>query len=380
VFEKKMEIAIVSFPLGEAGGTPLLNLTSLLKEIASKTFLISGGDALKNLTVLKNIFILKVEHKQSSNVILRIFNFFHTDLKILCKAASIHKNVDFFVFFIGGETLPFSMMGLKLLKKKVLLTPGGIATKGYLVRGDPLAKLVSLLTNLNLYLADKIILYSHRLIVVANWSKWQFKTLICHEHFVDLYRFKIIKEFDNRENTVGYIGRFSKEKGILNFVQAMQFLLKEKSSIQFLLCGSGELLREVKKSIKNENLGTNVKLRDWIPHEKIPELLNELKLLILPSYIEGLPNIMLEAMACGTPVLATPVGAIPDIIKDGETGFLLRSNDPKHIADKIIELLNKPELLEKVSKNAYNYVRENFSYRKTLESWRKIIREIEVQK
>jgi len=59
---------------------------------------------------------------------------------------------------------------------------------------------------------------------------------------------------------------------------------------------------------------------------------------------------------------------------------LLKSNNPKHIADKIIELLNKPELLEKVSKNAYNYVRENFSYRKTLESWRKIIREIEVQK
>jgi glycosyltransferase involved in cell wall biosynthesis len=59
---------------------------------------------------------------------------------------------------------------------------------------------------------------------------------------------------------------------------------------------------------------------------------------------------------------------------------LLKSNNPKHIADKIIELLNKPELLEKVSKNAYNYVRENFSYEKTLESWRKIIREIEAQK
>jgi len=59
---------------------------------------------------------------------------------------------------------------------------------------------------------------------------------------------------------------------------------------------------------------------------------------------------------------------------------LLKSNDPKHIADKLIDLLSKPELLEKVSKNAYSYVRENFSYEKTLESWRKIIREIEAQK
>jgi len=70
------------------------------------------------------------------------------------------------------------------------------------------------------------------------------------------------------------------------------------------------------------------------------------------------PSVILEAMACGTLVLATPVGAILDIINDDKTGFLLKSNDPKHIADKIIELL------EKVSKNAYNYVRENFSYEK----------------
>jgi glycosyltransferase involved in cell wall biosynthesis len=101
-----------------------------------------------------------------------------------------------------------------------------------------------------------------------------------------------------------------------------------------------------------------------------------MKLLVLPSYTEGLPNIVLEAMACGTVVLATPVGAIPDIIKDGETGFLLKSNDPKHIAERILELLNKPELLDKVSINAYNYVRKNFSYEKTLDAWRKILSEL----
>jgi glycosyltransferase involved in cell wall biosynthesis len=85
-------------------------------------------------------------------------------------------------------------------------------------------------------------------------------------------------------------------------------------------------------------------------------------------------------MACGTPVLSTPVGAIPDIINDDKTGFLLKSNDPKHIAEKIIELLNKSELLEKVSTNAYKYVRKNFSYEKTLESWRRIFSELESSK
>jgi len=89
---------------------------------------------------------------------------------------------------------------------------------------------------------------------------------------------------------------------------------------------------------------------------------------------------MFEAMACGTPVLATQVGAIPDIIKDNETGFLLKSNDPKHITERTVGLLNKPELLEEVSINAYNYVRANFSYEKTLQIWRKILKELEAQK
>jgi glycosyltransferase involved in cell wall biosynthesis len=101
-----------------------------------------------------------------------------------------------------------------------------------------------------------------------------------------------------------------------------------------------------------------------------------MKLLVLPSFTEGLPNILLEAMACGTPVLATPVGAIKDIIKESETGFLLKSDDPIHIAERIIELLNNPELLEEVSIKAYNYVRENFSFEKTLDAWRKILSEL----
>jgi len=124
-------------------------------------------------------------------------------------------------------------------------------------------------------------------------------------------------------------------------------------------------------------LGAYVRLTGWISYADIQNFLNEFKLLVLPSYTEGLPNIMLEAMASGTPVLATQVGVIPDIIKDNENGFLLRSNGPKHITERIVELLNKPELLEKVSINAYNYARAKFSYEKTLQIWRKILKELE---
>ena len=213
-----------------------------------------------------------------------------------------------------------------------------------------------------------------------NLRRYRHKIIISHRHFVDFTKFVVKRKIDERANVVGYVGRFSEEKGILNLVKSIPLLLRRRKDIYFVLCGDGELSNKIRSIIQYQGLDAHVNLTGWISQKEVPNFLNNFKLLVIPSYTEGLPNIMLEAMACGTPVLATPVGAIPDIIKDGETGFLLKSNDPKHIAERIVELLNKPELLEKASVNAYNYVRENFSYEKTLQIWRKILKELEAQK
>jgi len=98
----------------------------------------------------------------------------------------------------------------------------------------------------------------------------------------------------------------------------------------------------------------------------------------LPSFTEGLPNILLEAMACGTPVLATSVGAVPDVVNERKTGFLLKSTRPEHIAKRIVELLGNPSLLERVSEGAYRFVREKFRYEKTLEIWTNVLKELDI--
>ena len=156
-------------------------------------------------------------------------------------------------------------------------------------------------------------------------------------------------------------------------VDAMFLVKKKKSEVRFMICGEGALAHQVGKNIKAHDLEDITEFKDWIAHEDVPRYLNDLKLLVLPSFTEGLPNILLEAMACGTPVLSTAVGAVPDIIKDCETGFLLESNNPAHIAYKIIALLNNPELLSKVSLNACRYVRDNFNKEKTVEAWREVL-------
>lgn len=127
--------------------------------------------------------------------------------------------------------------------------------------------------------------------------------------------------------------------------------------------------------MEKNNLNDKVKPAGWIPHDELPDYRNGLKLLVLPSYTEGLPNIMLEAMACGTPVLATSVGGIPDVIKDGETGFIMENNSPECIAENVMRVLNHPNL-DKIVKNARKLVEKEFTYEAAVGRYRMILKEL----
>ena len=82
---------------------------------------------------------------------------------------------------------------------------------------------------------------------------------------------------------------------------------------------------------------------------------------------------MLEAMACGTPVLAAKVGAIPDIITDGKTGFIMENNSPECIAENVIRALNTPNL-EEISENGRKFVEENFTFESAVARWNGVLK------
>ena len=85
--------------------------------------------------------------------------------------------------------------------------------------------------------------------------------------------------------------------------------------------------------------------------------------------------VLLEAMACGTIVLATPVGAIPDYLIDSNTGFIMENNSPQCISKNIIRALSNPNL-EQIAENARKFVEKNFSFKKAAKNYHKIIKKI----
>jgi len=374
-------VCIITFPISSAGFPPLANLINIICNFSKKVYVITSRDFSRFYSCGNCRFsfygISNVSRggREGKNLLLAILKYFKAQLEIVARIFAIHLQADLYLFFIGGETLLLPVLFTKLFRKKAVVCHTGSIVKSARFQRLPLINALVIVRNLVRFLADRIVVYSKVIIREDELAKFMHKMAVAREHFLNFNLFNLIIPFASRGNSVGYVGRFSWEKGVLNFVEAIPLVVKRIRNVDFVLVGEGPLFSLVNKKIGVFN-GGHVKVLKWLPYHELPLLLNKLRLLVLPSATEGLPNVVLEAMACGTPVLATPVGAIPDIIKEGETGFLLKSDDPIHIAERIIELLNNPELLEEVSIKAYNYVRENFSFEKTLDAWRKILSEL----
>ena len=371
---KNPNIGIATFPISEAGVIPLLNLVNILCSISEEVHLITGDAGFTAFENNNKVRIYPVEHMAGARF-SRIINYTKTQLKISNQLLRLRKNVDCWIFFIGAEGLVLPILTAKLLRKKVVIASAGTGFKPTKASNSDFAFLLALLQTCTYCLADRIILYSHGLIEKQDLQKYKNKIFIARHHAIDLEKFKMRMQLNERDYLVGHIGRLSKEKGTLNFVKAVPYTLKEKHEINFLIGGDGQLRDEIEKFLVEYNLNEKVKLVGWISHDNLPQYLNKLKLIVLPSYYEGLPNIMLEAMACGTPVLATPVGAIPDFIKDCETGFIMENNTPECIAQNVIRVLNHPNL-KQIADKGRALVEKEFTFEKAVEGYREILNKL----
>jgi glycosyltransferase involved in cell wall biosynthesis len=333
----------------------------------------------KGFSVLKSdqrIQILGFEFEVTNNSIGRLLAI-HIYAQIIYSFYIIKsiKSTHIWVFSIGSDTLLLPLLTAKIIRKPVVLLLIGSSSITWAQKNQKLTQIVKCSSSINRGHSDRIVVYSKNMIYDWDLKDFEQKVKIAHEHFLDFNRFSLSESFNKRESAVGYIGRLSEEKGILNFMNGILKISRYNNHIKFLVGGDGMFHEKVENFINTFNLNPVVEFPGWIDHSDLPRYLNRLKLIVLPSSTEGLPNIMLEAMACGTPVLSTPVGAIPDIIKDGETGFLMENNSPECIAANVIRALEHPDL-EGVAMRARALVEREFTFEKAVERWRKILEEV----
>jgi glycosyltransferase involved in cell wall biosynthesis len=147
-----------------------------------------------------------------------------------------------------------------------------------------------------------------------------------------------------------FLGAIIKEKGVYDLLRALKILQQEKHEVSAVIAGDREI-EKARKMADDLGLGNKVHFPGWVNLQEKLKLLNDSDIFVLPSYREGLPLSILEAMACKLPVVTSRVGGIPDVVVHGENGFLIEPGDVDSLAHYIKMLLVDPILWEKISRN-----------------------------
>lgn len=157
---------------------------------------------------------------------------------------------------------------------------------------------------------------------------------------------------DKKENTIITVSRLVEKNGVGDLIDAMVIVRNEIPDAKLVIVGNGTLKESLKFKVRSLKLENSIQFLGEISNELLPKYLSKADVFVRPSLSEGLGISFLEAMAVGLPIIGTPVGGIPDFLKDGETGLFCKVSDPKDLAEKIIKILKDEQLREKITINA----------------------------
>jgi glycosyltransferase involved in cell wall biosynthesis len=369
----KPNIAIIAQPSSlnkMVTKSSIATLVDILKPLSNMIFIIAGTSPEHIDEKIEFIKVIKPWDRDRGFILFKILDYLWADLKFAYHLARVTKKVEVVIYYIGAKGFPISVITSRLLRKKVIVfsfnplpTAAKVVYRGRSVIMDGVVppSILNILEKATYALSHRIWAESESVINFSRLGKYKNKTSICRTFYINTAYFQMKKKLRERKNLVGYVGRFVEQKGVLNLVKAIPPVLESLADVEFLLGGDGPLFDKVKEEVQEKKLQKKVRLTGWVPEDKLVSYLNDIKLLVLPSYTEGLPRIVQEAMACGAVVLATPVGGIPDLIRDGETGFLLESNSPEAITRGIIKVMRYPKL-EDIIRNALNLIQKSYTY------------------
>jgi len=165
------------------------------------------------------------------------------------------------------------------------------------------------------------------------------------------------KKSNKMMKDIVFVGRLAPEKDLLTLIKAIRIVLGKGIDVKLNIIGNGPLFTELKSFCIKNGLSSNIRFLGRVDHHIALEHIFDSDMLVLPSVEEGLPTVLIEAMALGKPVIATNVGAIRELINSGENGLIVPPRSPKALASAIVQLMKDAILAKSLSINATHTVK-----------------------
>lgn len=181
-------------------------------------------------------------------------------------------------------------------------------------------------------------------------------------------------EIPYHTKVVGMVANFGYEKDHALFVDIAADVVRRRPDVHFILVGTGPLRDATERALSQRGIGDQVTILRTVA--ELPDLYRLMSVFLLCSRSEGFPNVVLEAMAAGKPVVASAVGGIPELIDDGVTGRLIRSRNPEEFAAAIDAYLENPDAAEAAGQRAASVVADRFSVQRMSGAYREIYAEL----
>lgn len=250
-------------------------------------------------------------------------------------------------------------------------------------RFGPKLMLYNLLDGLMVRRADRVIAVSKEIAKRMKRARIDSKKICLIENGVNLERFqKKIASESIKESlgikkdvpVVATVGALTEEKGHLYLLKGIPKVVQRFPEAIFLFIGDGRERPNLEKTTSSLGIKNSVIFAGM--RNDVPGLLSILDVFVLPSLNEGLPMALLEAQAARIPVVATRVGAMPDVVEDRVTGILVSPKDPQAIAEAIIMILSDKKLASGIAQRGFERVRDNFSSEKMGDKYIAIYKEL----
>jgi glycosyltransferase involved in cell wall biosynthesis len=232
-------------------------------------------------------------------------------------------------------------------------------------------------SEMNIFVEEQMRLLQHLIgwilakqsVVVVLSSRWlnYVKTISPKANVEILPNFVELPELQNtasvankKEVVILFLGLVGTRKGIYDLLPALKDVLVQLPTIRLIIAGNGDIDKAQALAMELE-IKDHVVFAGWVGGEKKAELLRRAQMYVLPSYNEGFPVSLLEAMSWQVPVITTRVGGIGDMVRDGVDGFLINPGDRSALSAAIVKLAQDAELRQKMGAAARDQVERNFS-------------------